>query len=293
MEDKVIFIDRESGEKKEEAIYFESALRFLYGSFLGKSICKIIATLPLFSHLMGKYQRLSITKKNIQPFVQKYGVNETEMEQKIEEFASFDAFFTRKLKPGIRPMAAKMVIPADGRYLVYPNCEEVDGFVVKGKKFTLNQLLGSAQLAERYRRGALVIARLAPSDYHRFHFPIECVPGVAKLINGPLYSVSPISLKQKVEVLAENKRMITSLKTENYGTILFIEIGATNVGSIHQTFQAGQQYKKGDEKGYFSFGGSSIILLFEEGVIQFSNDLLKNSSQHIETLCQFGQTLEN
>jgi phosphatidylserine decarboxylase len=189
-------------------------------------------------------------------------------------------------------MAEGVIIPADGRYLFYQNMADCDGFIVKGKKFFLEKLLGSASLAQTYARGSMAIARLCPSDYHRFHFPVRCTPSAAQLINGPLFSVNPISLRQNIERLTENKRMITRLATEQEGEILFIEIGATNVGSIHQVYSAGKTYEKGEEKGFFYFGGSSIILLFEENRVRFAEDLVKNSMAHIETLCLFGQPLE-
>lgn len=233
-----------------------------------------------------------MTKKKIAPFITKYRVDPTEFEKKIEEFTSFDDFFTRKLKKKQRPLSQGIIIPADGRYLFYQNIDQCDGFVVKGKKFTLEKLLCSEKLARKYRSGSMVIARLAPCDYHRFHFPTACLPSPAHLINGLLFSVNPLAVQQNVALLTENKRMITHLKSQKYGTILFIEIGATMVGSIHQTYTPHQPYNKGDEKGYFSFGGSSIILLFEPGRIQFAPDLLAHSSSHMETLCRFGQSLE-
>lgn len=289
---KILYIDRRGGDEREEKVYFESALRFLYGSRLGRFLNKWIISLPVCSKFFGWLQRLPYTRKRIAPFILKYGVNEAELDQAPHLYGSFDAFFTRRLKEGARPLAPGIVAPADGRYLFYQDLSLCDGFVVKGKKFSLERLIGSAPLAEKYETGSMAIARLCPSDYHRFHFPIDCTPGETRLINGPLFSVNPIAVKQNVELLTENKRMITPLVTQEHGTILFIEIGATNVGSIHQTFTPGKFYKKGEEKGYFSFGGSSIILLFEPGRIQFAPDLLRCSEQHIEILCLFGQPLQ-
>ena len=290
--EKIYYIDRRTGEKKEERIYFESSLRFLYGSRIGKLFGILLAKLPIFSRCSGWWQRQKWTKKKIAPFITQYDVETAEWENPPEAFPSFDAFFVRTLKKGCRTLAPGPIIPADGRYLFYQDVAACDGFIVKGKKFSLEKLVGSDPLTQSYSEGSMAIARLCPCDYHRFHFPVDCIPGPARLINGPLYSVNPIAVKQNIVLLTENKRMITCLKTDHYGTILFIEIGATNVGSIHQTYQPGIPYKKGDEKGYFSFGGSSLILLFEKGCIRLANDLLINSAQHIETLCLMGQPLE-
>jgi phosphatidylserine decarboxylase len=182
-------------------------------------------------------------------------------------------------------------LPADARYLVFPDIEKADGFWVKGKKFSLIELLQDKSLAERYKNGSMVISRLCPVDYHRFHFPCDCTPKESQLINGPLFSVNPIALKRNIEILSENKRVLTELNTTNFGNVLYIEVGATYVGSIVQTYIPGQSYAKGDEKGYFSFGGSCLILLFEPGKIVFDQDLINASLEKVEVRGLLGQSL--
>ncbi len=290
--EKKYYIDRRTGELREEPIYCEAALRFLYGSKIGMSVGKLLAELPIFSRFLGWWYRRSWTKKKILPFVAQHGIDATECEKPIESYPSFDAFFVRTLKKESRPLAKGPIIPADGRYLFYQDAGACEDFVVKDKKFSIKKLVGLDSVANAYSQGSMVIARLSPSDYHRFHFPCDCIPGPARLINGPFYSVHPLAIIQNIVLLTENKRMITQLKTDLYGTILLIEVGATAVGSIHQTYQPGIPYKKGEEKGYFSFGGSSLILLFEKGCIHLASDILTHSAQHIETLCRMGQPLE-
>lgn len=290
--EKIYYINRATHKTEEERIYCEAALRFLYGSKLGKSLATLLAYIPLFSQLFGWWQRKPWTKKKIVPFITQYQVDTAHFEKPAESYTSFDDFFTRTLKKDSRPLAPGAIIPADGRYLFYQDLSSCDGFVIKGKKFSLERLVGEDSLTPLYSHGSMVIARLCPSDYHRFHFPVDCTPSQTRLINGPLYSVNPLAVRQNVTLLTENKRTITRLKTDHYGTILFIEIGATNVGSIHQTFSPGTPYKKGDEKGYFSFGGSSLILLFEKGKIRLANDVLSHSADHMETLCLMGQSME-
>ncbi len=289
---KIFYIDRKDGEKKEEKIYCAKTLDFLYTTPLGRLCNFFLCRIPFFSHFLGAWHRRPRSKKMILPFISDYHVDSAEFANSIEEFPSFDAFFTRKLKRDARPLAPGVIMPADGRYLVYQNITTCDGFAIKGEKFTLGKLLNNPSLAKNYENGSMVLVRLCPSDYHRFHFPIPCVPSQPLLINGPLYSVNPIALYMNIEILAENKRMITQLSTEKYGTVLFIEVGATSVGSIHQTFVPNCPVDKGEEKGFFSFGGSSIILLFEKDTIRFADDLLRNSSQQIETLSLFGHPLE-
>lgn len=232
-------------------------------------------------------------KKKIAPFIEKYQIDSSEFQEEVESFPSFNAFFIRKLKKESRPLAHGAIMPADGRYLFYQNIETCSGFIVKGKKFSLVELLKNEVLAKKYYEGSMIIARLCPSDYHRFHFPFDCLPGSPQCINGPLFPVNPIALKRNILYLTENKRVITLLKSSRYGDVSFLEIGATNVGSIHQTFTPNKSCKKGEEKGFFSFGGSALILLFEKGRIIFAKDLLTNSSQQFETFCHFGDSLED
>ncbi len=137
----------------------------------------------------------------------------------------------------------------------------------------------------------MAIVRLCPSDYHRFHFPCDGTPSKARLINGALYSVNPMALRKRISILAENKRMITEIDTERFGTILYIEIGATSVGTICQTFTPELRVEKGEEKGYFEFGGSCIVLLFERGRVEFDSDLIRNTELGFETRSNFGQSL--
>jgi phosphatidylserine decarboxylase len=128
-------------------------------------------------------------------------------------------------------------------------------------------------------------------DYHRFHFPVSGTPGPTRLINGPLFSVSPIALGRNLAYLWQNKRTITEIQTESLGTVLMMEIGATCVGTIEQTYQPDVAMLKGAEKGYFAFGGSSTITIFEPGKVELAEDLLRNSAQQIETYALMGDKM--
>jgi len=295
LKNSVIYIDRQTGLVEKERIYFDSAIRFLYGrSRLGKIFSFFISRFSLASAAVGWWNRLSFSKKKIVPFVEKYQLDATEFLEPIGSYASFDEFFTRKLRPESRPIHPErnsVIAPADGRYLVYPNIAVADGFFVKGEKFQLTQLLQDRELATKYEQGAMVIARLCPTDYHRFHFPIDCTPGAPRLINGYLYSVNPIAVKKNIRIFSQNKRIVTTLDSDVFGKVLFVEVGATAVGSIRQTYTPGEPCHKGDEKGYFSFGGSTLILLFENGRLQLDSDLLHASEKRIEVRCLMGQSL--
>ena len=291
----IIYIDRLSGQKKIEKVFGASALRLLYGNaILRSTILPAISKLPFFSAAYGFFQRLPSTKKKIAPFIKDFEVDATEFQEPVTSFRSFNDFFIRQLKSTARPVAAeedKAIIPADARYYFYQNIDEVDGFVVKGCKFTLKSLLEDEKLASQYKGASMVLARLCPSDYHRFHFPCDGNPGESRLINGWLYSVNPLAIKRDIAIFIKNKRTVCSIKTANFGEVLYLEIGATNVGSIHQTYIPFQEQSKGAEKGYFSFGASSLILLFEKGRIKFDADLLEASEQGIEIRCLMGQSM--
>jgi phosphatidylserine decarboxylase len=293
------YIDRKTHQEMTEKVYGKFYIDLLYGnSWLSRILSFLV--LPFFAHinflsrLYGAIQKSSVSKEKILPSIEKFHVDTSEFLDPVDSYHSFNDFFIRKLKPQCRPITPGVdiaILPADGRYLVYENIEKTDGFFVKGKKFSLEDLLRSRELAQKYAQGSMVIARLAPVDYHRFHFPVNCLPEEPQPICGPLFSVNPAALKKHVEILAENKRVLTPLKTKDFGTVLFIEVGATYVGSIHQTFDPHEPHVKGDEKGYFSFGGSSLVLLFEPSRIKFDQDLIDASNRRIEVLGQMGQSL--
>lgn len=295
MKEEIKYIERTTEQRCIEQVYGGSIVNFMYGgSFIGKLLQLATARLPAFSWLYGMMMKTPWTTNMIAPFIKKYGIDASEFEKPIGEFSSFNDFFIRRLKPEARPIAPgsdKAVIPADGRYFFYPDISLTDGFAVKGKKFSLEALLQDRKLAEKYEHGAMVMARLCPTDYHRFHFPIDCIPEKTRLINGYLYSVNPTAIRQNIDIFTENKRTFTPLKTTNFGTVLFMEIGATSVGSIIQTAAPGINYKKGAEKGYFSFGASSLILLFEPGTLTFDKDLLDLTKKGLEIRCLMGQPM--
>ncbi len=291
---EITYIDRKTGQKCIEKVYGHKALSFLYGDgilkgLFSKALLPLLAHIPFFSHFYGYLQKRPASAKKIAPFIEAYHIDSSEFLQ--EQFRSFNEFFIRKLKPERRPIVSDpniLAAPADGRYFVYPQFNQ---FLVKGQEFSLHTFLSSIAFAHRYKEGAMAIIRLCPVDYHRFHFPCDCIPSKARLINGPLYSVNPIALRKRLAILSENKRMITELETEHFGTVLYIEVGATSVGSIHQTYTAERSVRKGEEKGYFEFGGSCIVLFFEKGRILFDSDLLANTRKGFETRLNFGESL--
>lgn len=291
------YVDRNSGRVENEKIYGHRALSLLYGDswparLFSFVLLPLLSKIPLFSRIYGLLQKRPASARKIAPFISTYGVDVSEFEQTA--FGSFNDFFIRKLKKEARPIVSdpnRAAMPADGRYLVFPDLSQVERFYVKGQAFDLSSFLQNDAYARRYADGSMVIARLCPTDYHRFHFIADGIPSKAKPIVGNLQSVNPIALRKNLSILWTNKRMVTDFDTDSFGKVLYAEVGATCVGTIHQTYVADQKVKKGDEKGYFSFGGSCLVILFEKERIAFDEDLVKNSKNGLETRGNFGESL--
>jgi phosphatidylserine decarboxylase len=299
--DSIRFYNRRTRALETELIYGESWLRFAYENPLGKFFLWLIVKRAIFSHLYGFQMNKRVSAGKILPFIIKYDIDVTTFAKSPYDFRTFNEFFYRKLKKEVRPIDPGQdvaVFPADGRHLVFPNVDTVDGFYVKGSKFSMAELFGEDGLPEeervngkRFAGGAMVISRLCPVDYHRFHFPCEGVPSQPKLIKGELYSVSPIALRQRVKYLVQNKRMLTLVESAQFGSVAIFEVGATNVGSIVQTFLPERAAEKGEEKGLFKFGGSCVITLFQKSRIRFDSDLVEQSGQWIESYAKMGERL--
>lgn len=299
LKSQIIYIDRVNKKKCIEKVYGAKALKLLYGDdlvtkWIGAPLLHTLVKNALFSRIYGFFQNTNASKKKIKPFIKNFEIDESEFLESSESFTSFNDFFVRKLKPESRPIYQGddiAIIPADGRYLFYPNIDEAKGFVVKGQKFNLETLLQDKELSKKYTHGTMIIARLCPTDYHRFHFPVDSDAGKTKLINGFLYSVNPIAIKKDIHIFTQNKRTITELKSDKFGTVLFLEIGATSVGTITETYTPNQFYKKGEEKGYFSFGASSLILLFEKNRLSLDPELVEATNEGFEIKCLMGQRM--
>lgn len=207
------------------------------------------------------------------------------------EFKSFNEFFYRALKPDARPCSAPedpqvIVSPADCRSVVFNTLESAQAIWVKGREFTLQRLLGDAypEDAKRYVGGSLGIFRLAPQDYHRFHIPVDGVMDEPKTIEGEYYTVNPMAIRSALDVYGENVRVVVPIDSVAHGRVMVICVGAMMVGSTVITRKAGERVKRAEELGYFKFGGSTLLLLFEPGQMKYDDDLHDNSRSALETL---------
>lgn len=288
---KLYYIDRETGRQQAEIIYGESELNFLYGSRCGGVLRRLFVTRPWFSHLHGWCKRRACSRGAIQQFISQYGVNLDEVEKPLDAYRSLDDFFSRRLKAGARPINPEpraLVSPADGRVLVYPQLAG-QALRVKGQRVAIADLLGCPQAAAQLADGCAVVVRLAPKDYHRFHFPVEGRVLESRSIAGRLESVHPIALDAGAPSFA-NKRVVTRLETPLFGTLYMVDVGALTVGTIVQTHSDGS-VEKGQEKGYFRFGGSTVVLLWGAQGPTFDQDLIDNTALQLETLVKLGQQI--
>ena len=284
------YIERSSGEIKTEKVMGEKWLAWLYNNPIGEATMFTLVKRKFVSDWYGNIMDSPSSADKIEAFVNDYNID-LNIAQK-QDFSSFNDFFYRKLKPDARPIDTSqnvVVSPADGKALAYSNIENAD-FIVKGFHFDVSSFLSDDNLAEKYKDGSLMVIRLAPYDYHRFHFPLSGTVSKVIQIKGDLYSVNPIALRQKAEIFFLNKREYLTISTKNFGDVIMAEVGATMVGSIIQTFE-GNIVEKGQEKGYFKFGGSTVVLLFEKGKIKIDNDLLENTNKDLETEVKMGERI--
>jgi phosphatidylserine decarboxylase len=283
--------DRQKQHEETELVYGDKGVKFLYENRLGRVLVESFLSRKLPSLVYGSYQSSTLSQKKIPEFIKAFKIPMSEYES--EDFKSFNDFFIRKFKPGARKFETdpkKMAAPAEARYLAYEKVSSEQKFPVKGSDLTPEVLLGRSDIARSFEGGSLLIARLCPVDYHRFHYPDDGRIWDSYRIHGKFHSVNPVALKYRSEIFFTNERQVSLLDTKHFGRIAYIEVGALLVGKIVQT-QIRPDFKRGDEKGYFLFGASTVIILGEAGAWKPSQDLLENTSKKMETLIRLGESV--
>ena len=289
---QIKFINRKTGETQIETPPGEGFLKLLYNNPFGKMALLPFVKRKFLSEWYGRKMNKPSSTKKIKQFVADLNIDMSEANKSIDEFSSFNDFFYRTLKPEARPIESDFISPGDGKLLAFENVADVHNFFVKGRKFTLKEFLNSDELAKKYQNASLLILRLAPNDYHRYHFPYDGTPTSSTKIKGDYLSVSPYALAGNfTKVFCENKREYCILKTEEKGDILLAPVGATMVGSIFESFTPNEPLKKGDEMGYFAFGGSTIVMLVDKDKITIDKDILENTKNKIETFVKMGEKI--
>jgi len=278
--------DRHKKEYIETQQYGQGKLEFLYGSTFGRILLKLVIS-PFPSKIYGLYNSMPASKKKVQPFIQKYSISISEFEK--SEYNSFNDFFTRKRKTdfiNIDTNTDSLISPADSKLLVYKITDDLK-VLIKGSTYTVNELVSDKTDVSDFDGGLCLVFRLCMDDYHRY-----CFIDSGKLLNrlyikGKLHTVSSISKDYKI--YKENSRVVNILDTEHFGQIIQIEVGALLVGKIvdhHVT-----SFEKGDEKGYFEPGGSTIVLLLKKNTVEIDNDIIQQSQNGIETIVKYGERI--
>lgn len=275
-------------------------VRFAYGNRVGKSLGRLIASRSL-SRLYGVTQDMKYSSRKIAKFMDNFQIRRDDyqkgsyQDRPIEKsYKNFNEFFIRKFKPGVREFVAnpnELAAFSEARYFGHRSIHNGLKVPVKGAMLNALDLLGDNELAKEFDGGAFLIARLCPVDYHRYHYPDNGKTIKAFQIKGNYHSVNPLALKYRPDIFMKNERRVSILETENFGKLAYIEVGATCVGKIVQSFDESLPFKRGDEKGYFLFGGSTVIVYGQKGRWVPSPDIIKNTELGIETYIHLGDTV--
>ena len=263
-------------------------LKFLYYNVLGAPILRLM-TSRWVSKLAGRYLDGKLSRGKIKKYIKKHGID---MSQFIEEdYKSFNAFFTRRIKPELRPFdfdPNALVSPCDAKLSAY-RIDENSAFDIKGFTYTMTDLLKNAELAEKFVGGLCLVFRLTVTDYHRYFFFDGGTARDNTFIKGRLHTVQPAALSKR-RVFTENCREYTVLDTDNFGTAVMAEVGAMMVGRIVNDVKSGR-FERGDEKGRFEFGGSTVVLLLQKDVAKLDDEFFANTALDRETVVKCGERI--
>lgn len=277
-----------------EKVLGDKAIKWSYESPIGKGVTELILKRKVFSKVYGIYNDSSLSKKKINSFINDFDIDTDILTKELNEYKSFNDFFIRELINSARPIdknPSTLISPGDGRLVAYENINMDNLIQIKNLTYTLKELIGDSEIAKKYNDGTCLILRLCPTDYHRFHFIDDGVPTESQKIKGSYYSVNPIALEKIPKLFCQNKREYSILKSDNFGDILHIEVGASCVGTIIQTYESNTRVSKGDEKGFFKFGGSTTILFFEKNKVKIDEDILDQTSKGFECRVILGEKI--
>ena len=281
------YIDLE-GNKIETSTSQDSLLRTLYTHVWGRILLKPLVY-PMVSSFIGRLLSMSLSTHLVPKFIESNKIN---MEPYVtRSYKSFNDFFCREINTDNRPFSqdeGDLLSPCDSRLSVYPITSS-SRFMVKDTPYTVKSLLHSDRLAKRFEGGYLYLFRLCVDDYHRYSYCASGIKSNNYRIAGKLHTVNPIA-NDYVPIYKENSREYTVLHTKPFGDIVQMEVGALLVGKIKN--HHGKCYiNRGEEKGFFEYGGSTIILLVEQGKVNVPKQFLDHTEQGYETIVRMGQTV--
>ena len=266
----------------------DNFLKNLYGTTIGRKFLKILIN-PCISKVGGAFLSTKLSSLLVKPFIKANNIDMSDYTERA--YASFNDFFTRDLKPGKRFINRDkevLISPSDGRVSVY----EIDDnmtFNIKDSYYTIESLTHSKKAANYYKGGTCVIIRLCVDNYHRYCYIDNGYKTTNKFIPGVLHTVNPVACEY-YDIYKENSRECSLLHTENFGKVMQIEVGALMVGKIVNYDQVACIHR-GDEKGKFEFGGSTIVLLFKKDTVEIDDDLIENTKNGYETAVKMGERI--
>jgi phosphatidylserine decarboxylase len=287
--------DRARRQRVEMPIWNASKSAFYYATPLGRVLTRAVMALPFVSAWQMRSRYKPASRAEIPAFIAQFKVPVDECADPLESYATFNDFFIRRLKPGARPVDASpqaIVSPSDGQILVFPETDAASTFTIKGTRFSLRTVLGDAALARELEGASVASIYLAAYDYHRFHYPFDGELRSRRRLGNRLFVVNPeIAAENGFKPFDHNLRDVNVLQHPALGTVALIEIGAYLVGQVVQLDASMGTKVKGAEKGYFAFGGSSILLAFRKGAVRFDADLVEQSAAGVASLVKMGQRI--
>jgi phosphatidylserine decarboxylase len=279
--------DRKTGKLIQEFLDDHPAT---YDSRPRRSITQWLESRRLYDWAVALYQNSAWSTRQIEPFIKKHQIDMSEFN--AVKYRSFAAFFDRKFRTGVRsfPTAStEMGAFSEARYFGWERLKPGQEFPIKGHSLDAEKILGNAGDASAYSGGPVLLARLAPVDYHHNHYPDDGVTVSSRCMGGPLWTVNRHALENQEDILFRNHRQVNILDTRSFGRLAFVEIGAMSVGRIQQIHPLDQPFCRGAEKSVFKFGGSAIILFGQRQAWIPSDDILENTKKGIETLVRLGE----
>lgn len=266
----------------------DRTLSFLYGNAFGRVLTKLLCR-RFVSRLCAWYMDSRFSKKRIKKLVLRHAIDMSDYEDR--SFSSFNDFFTRKLSKNARPFDPdpdSLVSPCDCKLTAFD--VSADGvYRIKGCDYDVFSLLGDAEAAEPFLDGKMLVFRLTVDNYHRYHYIDGGIETSHRFVPGLLHTVNPVAMA-RYDVFGKNCREVTCMTTDSFGDIAVVEVGAMMVGRINNRHPDGR-VERGEEKGFFSFGGSTIVLLLKKDVCAVDTDIAANSAEGIETVVKCGERI--
>ena len=262
-------------------------LKLLYSHFLGRCALKVL-TLPFITHIGGLYMNSRLSKRQIQPFIQNHHIDMSQYEK--QDYRCYNDFFTRQIKKEARPICHDhyaLIAPADSK-LTYYRIGEDTKLWIKDTMYSLSDLLGNNELAQQYDGGTCLVFRLSVDDYHRYCFIDDGSKEEDVYIKGVFHTVNPIA-NDYYPIYKQNSRSYSLLHTLHFDDVIYMEVGAMMVGKIVN--HSLDSFCRGDEKGYFEFGGSTIVVLLKKDIVEIDEDIVSHSLHHDETRVLMGEKI--